>query len=132
MRKGSRSVWHLLAWLAVMGSVGTLCRYGLDGLVLRCCGERFPWGIFVVNALGCFLFGIVYPLAEERLLISGETRLIILTGFMGSFTTFSTFTFQTAELLRESQWFSAGANIFGQIAVGLACMFIGLAIGRRL
>lgn len=125
-------MWHLLVWLAVMGAVGTLCRYGLDGWVLRLCGERFPLGILVVNVLGCFLFGVVYPLAEERLLISGETRLIILTGFMGSFTTFSTFTFQTAEFLRESQWFSAGANIIGQIVLGLVCMFVGLAIGSRL
>jgi CrcB protein len=125
-------MWHLLAWLAVMGAVGTLCRYGLDAFVLRLCGERFPWGIFVVNATGCFLFGLVYPLAEERLLISGETRSIILTGFMGSFTTFSTFSFQTAEFLRDSQWFSAGANIVGQVLVGLACVFIGLAVGSRL
>jgi fluoride exporter len=125
-------VCHLLAWLAVMGAVGTLCRYGLDGLVLRLCGERLPWGILVVNALGCFLFGLAYPLAEERLLMSGETRLIILTGFMGSFTTFSTFAFQTAEFLRESQWFCAGANIIGQIVLGLVGMFVGLAIGSRI
>jgi CrcB protein len=125
-------VWHLVAWLAAMGAMGTLCRYGLDGMVLRLCGERFPWGILVVNALGCFLFGVVYPLAEERLLISGQTRLIILTGFMGSFTTFSTFTFQTAEFLRDSQWFSAGANVVGQIVLGLVCMFAGLALGSRL
>src|SRR5262245_55662269 len=115
-----------------MGALGTLARYWLDGLVLRLCGERFPWGILVVNTLGCFLFGLVYPLAEERFLISGETRLIILTGFMGSFTTFSTFTFQTAEFLREAQWFSAGANIIGQVVLGLVCMFVGLAIGSRL
>jgi CrcB protein len=125
-------VWYLLAWLAVLGAIGTLSRYGLDGLVLRLCGERFPWGILAVNALGCLLFGVVYPLAEERLLISGETRLVVLTGFMGSFTTFSTFTFQTAEFLRASQWLAAGANIVGQMCLGLACMFLGLAIGSRL
>jgi fluoride exporter len=127
-----RSVWHRLGLLAVTGAFGTLARYGLDGLVLRLCGTKFPWGILVVNALGCFLFGLIYPLAEERLLISGETRLIILTGFMGSFTTFSTFTFQSAEFLRESQWLPAGANIIGQIALGFVCMFVGLAIGSRL
>jgi CrcB protein len=73
-----------------------------------------------------------YPLAEERLLISGEARLIILTGFMGAFTTYSTFTFQTAEFLRDAQWFSAGANILAQLVIGLVCMFVGLAIGSRL
>jgi CrcB protein len=109
-----------------------LCRYWLDGLVLRFTGPKFPFGIFAVNALGCLLFGTIYPMAEERLVITGETRLIILTGFMGAFTTFSTFTFQTAEFVRDSQWFSAGANVIGQVVVGLVCMFVGLAIGSRL
>ena len=112
--------------------LGALCRYGLDGLVLRLCGDRFPWGILLVNTLGCFLFGVVYPLADERLLISDETRLIILTGFMGSFTTFSTFTFQTVEMMRGYQWFMASIYVFSQIFVGLICMFVGLAIGSRL
>jgi CrcB protein len=115
-----------------MGAVGTLCRYWLDGMVLRLTGERFPWGILVVNALGCFLFGLIFPLAEERLLISGETRLIILTGFMGAFTTFSTFTFQTAAFLRDSQWLAAAANVLSQVVLGLVCVFLGLGIGRRL
>jgi CrcB protein len=125
-------VWHRLAWLAVLGACGTLARYWLDGLVLWLCGPRFPWGILVVNALGCFLFGVIYPLAEERLLIGGETRLIILTGFMGAFTTFSTFTFQTVEFLRDSQWGWAAANVVGQIVLGLVCMLVGLALGSRL
>lgn len=125
-------MWQRIVFLAVMGAFGTLCRYWLDGLVLRVCGQKFPWGILVVNVLGCFLFGVVYPLAEERLLIRGETRLIILTGFMGAFTTFSTFTFQTAEFLRDSQWFLAAANIGGQIILGLLALFLGLAVGSRL
>jgi CrcB protein len=125
-------VWQRIAWLAVLGAVGTLCRYWLDGRVLAWCGTKFPWGILAVNALGCFLFGLVYPLAEERLLISGETRLIILTGFMGAFTTYSTFTFQTAEFLRESQWLAAAFNIGAQLMLGLACLFAGLAIGSRI
>jgi CrcB protein len=125
-------VGQRLVWLAVMGALGTLCRYGLDGLVLRWTGPRFPWGILVVNVLGCFFFGLVYPLAEERLLISGQTRFIILTGFMGAFTTFSTFTFQTAEFLRDAQWGAAAANVLAQLVLGLACMFAGLALGSRL
>jgi CrcB protein len=130
--RGGKGVWHRLAWLTVMGALGTLCRYWLDGLVMRQTGARFPWGILIVNTLGCFLFGLVYPLAEERLLISGETRFIILTGFMGAFTTFSTFTFQTAEFLRDSQWLYAGLNVVGQLVLGMGCMFAGLAIGSRL
>ena len=123
--------WHLL-WLSVTGAAGTLCRYWLDGLVQHLFGKSFPWGILVVNVLGCFLFGLVWPLAEERLVISGETRAIILIGFMGSFTTFSTFTFQTAQFLRDSQWLLAAANILSQVVLGLVFLFLGMALGSRL
>jgi CrcB protein len=125
-------MWQRLAYLALTGAVGTLCRYWLDGLVLRLMGQKFPWGILAVNALGCFLFGLVFPLAEERLVISGETRFIILTGFLGAFTTFSTFTFQTTEFLRDSQWLLAGTNVIGQLVAGVLCMMGGLALGSRL
>ncbi len=87
-----------LGWLCFAGAAGTLARYGLAGLMQRLLGESFPWGTLTVNALGCFLFGVVWMLAEDRLVISGQTRFVILTGFMGAFTTFSTFAFETAAL----------------------------------
>ena len=69
----------------------------------------FPRGTLVVNAAGCLLFGRVWCLGEERLVISGKTRLIILVGFLGSFTTFSSFAFETGQLLRDFQrWLAAG------------------------
>jgi CrcB protein len=118
--------------IALAGSVGTLARFGLQGLVQRLCGDAFPWGTLVVNTVGCFLFGFVWPLAEERLLISGQTRLIILTGFMGAFTTFSTFAFETSQQLIESQWLYAAGNVAGQVILGMFCLFLGLALGRLL
>jgi CrcB protein len=132
MKERSKRVEIKLAWLALAGAAGTLSRYGLAGLVQRICGESFPWGTFAVNAIGCFLFGLVWTLAEERLIISGETRFIILTGFMGAFTTFSTFAFETNELLRDSEWLLAFGNLIGQNALGLVLMFLGLALGRWL
>jgi CrcB protein len=125
-----RAVWTKLALIALAGAVGTLARFGMQGVVQRLCGEGFPWGTFAVNALGCFLFGVVWMLAEERLLISGETRLILLTGFMGAFTTFSTFAFETGQQLRESQWLYATGNVAGQVVVGVACVFLGFIVGR--
>lgn len=122
-------LWKL-GLIALCGALGTLARFGLQGLVQRLCGEAFPWGTFVVNIVGCFLFGIVWMLAEERLLISGQTRLIILTGFMGAFTTFSTFAFETGQQLRESQWLYAAGNTAGQVIVGILCLFLGMALGR--
>lgn len=126
------SVLAQIGWLSLAGAAGTLARFGLSGLVQRAAGGTFPWGTATVNALGCFLFGVVWMAAEERLVISGETRLVILSGFMGAFTTFSTFAFETAALLRDAQWIAAGVNFAGQNLLGLALMFAGLAVGRWL
>ena len=119
-----------LLLIALAGSMGTVARYWLGGLAARFCGEGFPWGTLVVNGLGCLLFGFVWALAEQRLLISGETRLIILTGFMGAFTTYSTFAFETAQQLRESQWLFAVGNVGLQLLLGLVAIFVGIALGR--
>ena len=114
--------------MALAGATGTLARYWLSGYVQQQAGN-FPWGTFAVNMIGSFLFGIVWTLAEERMVISADTRLIILTGFMGAFTTFSTFMFDTSNLVRQSQWILAFCNLALQLIVGLASMFLGFAVG---
>lgn len=119
-----------LALLALAGAIGALARYGLSGIAQQACGEKFAWGTLAVNAVGCFLFGLVWTLAEDRLIISGQTRVILLTGFMGAFTTFSTFAFETSEYIRDSQWMLATANLAGQNVLGLICVLLGLAAGR--
>jgi len=121
-----------LGWLAIAGAVGTLARYGLQEFVQRKCGATFPWGTLAVNVLGCFLFGIVWALAEERLVISPDTRRILLVGFMGAFTTFSTFAFETAEFLRDAQWLMAAANVAAQNLVGIVAVILGIAVGRTI
>lgn len=119
-----------LILLALAGSIGTLARYFLGGAVQRLSGGVFPWGTFAVNMTGTLLFGLVWSVAEDRLVISGEARAIILVGFMGAFTTFSSFMFETGELLRDSQWALAFGNIALQNLTGVVCLFIGLALGR--
>lgn len=121
-----------LLWIALAGAIGSLARYGVAGVVQRFSGERFPWGTFAVNAAGCFLFGLVWMLAEDRMMISGRTRMVALTGFMGAFTTFSTFAFETSKMLNDSQWSTAALNIAAHNVVGIGCVLIGLAIGKLL
>lgn len=87
-------------------------------------------GTFVVNIVGCLLFGFIWALADERMVISGETRFLILTGFVGSFTTFSTFSFETQALLRDAQWMLAVINIVGQPLLGIPAVLLGMALGR--
>lgn len=114
------------------GALGTLARYGLGGLVQRIAGGHLPWGTLFVNVLGCFLFGLIWTLADERLVISEEARLVVLGGFMGAFTTFSTFIFDTGGFVREAQWLLATGNVAIQTVTGLAFLFMGISAGRVL
>ncbi len=121
-----------LMWLFAAGGLGALARYALGGFVQRWSGSELPFGTIVVNLVGCLLFGFVWTLADERLLISGETRFIILTGFMGAFTTFSTFAFETSGLLRDAEWWSAAGNVLGHNVLGVAGVILGMALGKLL
>ena len=118
--------------IAISGAVGTLARFGLSGLVQASYKGNLPLGTFVVNMIGCLLFGFIWTISEEKLAISGEARLIILVGFMGAFTTFSTFAFETTALIRDSQWLMAAGNILAQNIIGIVFLFIGIALGRLL
>ena len=117
-------------WLALAGACGTLARYGLAGMVHRWLGSSFPWGTAFVNILGCFLFGLVWAAASERGVISPEMRTIILVGFMGAFTTFSTFVSETGQLLSDAELLLGLANITFQIVTGIGIFYLGLAVGR--
>lgn len=122
---------NLLA-IAVGGAIGALARYGLAGAVHRLTSPYFPWGTFVVNLAGCLVFGVVAGLTEERLRIDQTTRTFLLVGVLGAFTTFSTMTFETFELLRDGQAAAAALNAGGQFLLGLAALWIGVVAGRAL
>ena len=117
-------------WIALAGAVGTLCRYWLSGLVYELLGRDFPWGTWAVNILGSFLFGLVWIMAEERGLLSAQARLFVLTGFMGAFTTFSTFIFESGGLLNDGQWLKLMLNVGGQNAAGFLALYLGTGLGR--
>jgi len=119
-----------LLLLCLAGSAGTLARYGFAGLVQRLFGTGFPIGTFVVNLTGCLLFGLVFGLFEDRIGLPGEVRFILLTGFMGAYTTFSTYMFESLGLLQHGQWLAAGVNIIGQTVAGLALTLLGMTLGR--
>ncbi|MBK7141260.1 MAG: fluoride efflux transporter CrcB [bacterium] len=118
--------------IAAAGLVGTLARYGLGGLVQKQVDSLFPLGTVVVNVLGCLLFGILWSWAENRITVDATIRAAIFIGFFGAFTTFSSFAYETVALMRESQWFAAGANILLQNLLGMAGLFGGLIVGRKL
>lgn len=119
-----------LVWLALAGAVGTVARYGLTGLVHRINGISFPWGTVAVNLVGCLLAGFIWTLFANRWPLSGETRTLVLVGFMGAFTTFSALIFETGELLRDAEWTYAVVNLTLQNGLGLIALFAGAALGR--
>lgn len=119
-----------LLWLALAGACGTLARYGLGGWAQRLAPPGFPWGTLVVNVSGCFVFGLVWTLAQQRLVIAPELRTVVLVGFLGAFTTFSSLVFETEQLMAQSEWLRAALNAFGSLAAGLAAYVLGAWLGR--
>jgi len=116
--------------LVLAGAAGTLCRYGLAGLVQSGLGARFPWGTLVVNVAGCLVAGLLFGLFESRWALSGEARTIVFIGFLGAFTTFSGFMLETSELARDAQWLSAAGNLVLQNGLGALAMYGGLVASR--
>jgi len=121
-----------ILYLSLGGAAGTLSRYWLSGVAQRLAGGSFPLGTLAVNMLGCLLFGTIWGYFENRMLPGSEIRILVLTGFMGAFTTFSTYMFETAELVKYGQMAMALLNIVGQSVLGLTLVLAGIALGRLL
>jgi CrcB protein len=111
---------------------GAVSRYWLTGLTHKLIGQSFPWGTLAANVLGCFLFGFIVVLADERTVIQQQTRIVLLVGFMGSFTTFSSLVFESNQLLRDAQWLLAGLNYLSQTALGLIALWLGIVLARAI
>ena len=121
-----------LFFIALAGAAGTLARYGLAGLVQMRSGASFPFGTLSVNLLGCFVFGIIFALSERMTSLSAETRTILLVGFAGAFTTFSTLMYETNALRLDGQWGLFVANLLGQNLGGIIFVAFGLYLGKLL
>ncbi|MBZ0265020.1 CrcB family protein [bacterium] len=116
--------------VAVAGSVGTLARYGVVGLVDKFNTISFPWGTFVANTIGCMLAGYLYTLFAGRFILLTDLRAAALVGFLGAFTTFSTLILESSQLFRSSQWILAIGNVSMHLAAGFIALFIGVLLGR--
>lgn len=116
--------------IALAGAAGALSRHYLGAFAQRLSGSDFPWGVLLVNSLGCFLFGLFVGLIEHRFPVGESTRLLILAGFLGSFTTFSTYAFNTSQLLVERQWALAVSNILLHNILGILLLLVGLFLPR--
>jgi CrcB protein len=114
------------------GAVGTGARYALSVAAAAVFGTAFPVGTLVVNVLGSFLLGAIMELSLAGTAIGPDARLVIGTGIMGGFTTYSTFNYESLALLRDGAWALALANILATLAGCLLAGTLGLAAGRAL
>lgn len=118
--------------IAAFGAAGAVCRYALDGWVSGFTRGQFPWGTLVINVAGSFALGVVVELTTSRLLPHPNWRIALGIGFLGAFTTFSTYTYETIRLAEDSAYVLAAVNAVAMVALGLAAAVAGLAIGRAL
>jgi fluoride exporter len=118
-------------WIAIGGALGSVARYWCSGVVSRQFGETFPWGTLLVNISGSFVIGFLAALAEPagRRFIGPTGRQFLMYGVCGGYTTFSSFSLQTFELMRDGDWFKAGANAVGSVTLCLAAVWLGYALG---
>jgi CrcB protein len=116
--------------VALGGAIGSISRYGAQVVIYRIYPFVFPIGTFLVNLTGCLLIGILYGLSEKGNLLTPEWRLFLTTGFCGGFTTFSTFAYENANLLRSSEFLYAAFYITGSVALGISAVFLGIMLIR--
>lgn len=119
-----------LILIGLAGLVGTLGRYALSGLIARRFGETFPTGTLVVNIAGCFLAGFLFYLMQERFLVSETTRVMVMIGLLGGFTTFSSFGLQTFTLLKDGEIWFAMVNLVGSNLLGLLMVWAGYTLAK--
>lgn len=111
------------------GSLGAASRYGITLLSVKMWGTRFPWGTLTANLLGCFLIGLLFALSDRVRLLTPDMRLLLITGFLGALTTFSTFSLETINAGRAGMMVQPFLNIMINNLGGLTMTFIGLWVG---
>jgi CrcB protein len=120
-----------LLLIAVFGAIGTLARYGLQGVVQIKMVGTFPYGTLLVNLTGCFFLGLIGQVTLNRMIISPEWRVAIAVGFFGGYTTFSSFGWETAKMLETGEWIRATTYVAASVVLGLLLSVAGIRLANR-
>ena len=117
-------------WVALGGGIGAAARYWLSGVVARSIGETFPWGTLVINVTGSFVIGFFGALTgpDGRLFVGSAARQFVMIGVCGGYTTFSSFSLQTLNLMNDGEWTQAGANIGLSVLLCMIAVWAGVAL----
>lgn len=122
----------LAAYAAFGGALGTVARYLLTLFIQARAGADFPLGTLLINITGSVLLGFFMRYGLESATASPEMRLLLTTGFCGGYTTFSTFSYETARLIEDGEWLRGGGYVLASVVISLAGTFIGFALARSL
>jgi CrcB protein len=114
------------------GAIGTGLRYLTSIFAARWFGAEFPYGTLIVNLAGAFVIGLVQQIGTQSLLITDNARLFVTTGMMGGLTTYSTFSYETVQLMEVNAWHQAWINIVVTTTICLCLCFLGMGAGRLL
>jgi CrcB protein len=120
-------------WVAIGGALGSVSRYWLSGLVAERYGETFPWSTLIINVTGSFLIGIFAALVIPEGRMDSQSRAFttqfLMIGICGGYTTFSSFSLQTLNLLRDRQWLYAGGNMILSVVLCMIAVWLGYLLG---
>jgi len=117
--------------VALGGAIGAIARYWLGDLISSRLPSQFPLGTFVINVTGSFIIGFFMTLVSQRITVHPNWRLLIAVGFVGAYTTFSTFEFETLKLIEKGNVVSAALNVILSFVVGFIAVWLGVAAARR-
>jgi fluoride exporter len=120
-----------LLLIAAGGGAGAVLRFLVSGWVYAMLGRDFPYGTLVVNVFGSLVMGLCFALLVERMVSGPEWRAVIMIGLLGAFTTFSTFSIETLNLLEDGELFKAFSNMLLSVVLCLVGTWVGLVIGRQ-
>ena len=117
----------LYVWIAAGSALGGVARYFCTGVASRLLGETFPWGTLFVNVTGSFIIGFFATLTgpDGRIFAGTTTRQFVMTGILGGFTTFSSFSLQSLNLANDGEWLQAGGNVVGSVVLCLVAVWLG-------
>jgi CrcB protein len=116
--------------VGIGGLVGANLRYALGTYVVDRVGQAFPYHTFVINVTGSLAIGVIMTLLAQRLVTDPAWRLLLVVGFLGGYTTFSSYSFEAITLLQHGRWLRAGSYVLGSNALGLAACYAGIVIAR--
>jgi fluoride exporter len=117
--------------VALGGAIGSVGRFWLGGVIGARMGETFPWGTIIINITGSFLIGLFFAMTEpgSRWIAPPGTRAFLMTGICGGYTTFSSFSLQTLNLLRDGEWLYASGNVILSVALCMIAVWLGFLLG---